>query len=86
MNRCKILFFATLKDRAGLRQSEIDLPPGITVGDLKSIISDQFPPLATLLPHALIAVNREYAQDERVIPERAEIAFFPPVSGGVWDV
>ncbi len=86
MNACKILFFATLKDRAGLRQYEIDLPLGITVGDLKSIIGDHFPALSSLIPHALIAVNREYAQDERVIPEGAEIAFFPPVSGGDWNV
>jgi molybdopterin converting factor small subunit len=30
----------------------------------------------------MAAINREYAADEQVIPEGAEIAFFPPVSGG----
>jgi len=30
----------------------------------------------------LVSVNREFAFDENVIPEGAEIALFPPVSGG----
>ena len=31
---------------------------------------------------ALITINREYAFDEAVVPTDAEIALFPPVSGG----
>jgi molybdopterin converting factor small subunit len=30
----------------------------------------------------LITINREYAFDEAVVPTDAEIALFPPVSGG----
>ncbi len=30
----------------------------------------------------MAAVNHEYAAEEQVIPPGAEIAFFPPVSGG----
>lgn len=30
----------------------------------------------------LISVNQEYAFDDVVIPDGAEIALFPPVSGG----
>jgi molybdopterin converting factor subunit 1 len=86
MSAYKILFFATLKDRAGVHQSILDLPSGITIRELKVIIGERFPSLIPLLPHALIAVNREYAPDETVIPAEAEIAFFPPVSGGgYWD-
>jgi molybdopterin synthase catalytic subunit len=35
------------------------------------------------MPSTLIAINREFAFDEQTIPENAEIAIFPPVSGGV---
>jgi molybdopterin converting factor small subunit len=30
----------------------------------------------------LITIDREYAFDEAVIPPNAEMAMFPPVSGG----
>jgi len=30
----------------------------------------------------LVAVNKEYAPDEAAIPRNAEVALFPPVSGG----
>jgi molybdopterin converting factor small subunit len=30
----------------------------------------------------LITINREYAFDDAVVPAGAEIAMFPPVSGG----
>jgi molybdopterin converting factor small subunit len=30
----------------------------------------------------LVAVNREYAGDDQIIPAGAEVALFPPVSGG----
>ena len=35
-----------------------------------------------LINHALVAVNQNYAFDEDTIPENAEVALFPPVSGG----
>jgi molybdopterin converting factor subunit 1 len=82
MNSCKVLFFASLKDRAGTRQSILDLPAGTTVREFKKILEGKFPTIIPLLPNALIAVNREYALDEVVLPAGAEIAIFPPVSGG----
>jgi molybdopterin converting factor small subunit len=30
----------------------------------------------------LVSVNKEYAFDEAAIPQDAEVALFPPVSGG----
>ena len=34
------------------------------------------------MDHLIAAVNQNFAQDEMIIPEAAEVAFFPPVSGG----
>ena len=82
MNVCKILFFATLKDRAGVRQITLELPDGLTVGGLKAILLARIPALEPALPHAFIAINREYAAEDEIIPPEAEIAVFPPVSGG----
>jgi molybdopterin synthase catalytic subunit len=82
MSTHKVLFFATLKERAGVHQTSIEFPDGMTVRELRLRIGAQFPSLAPHLSNALIAVNREYAPDDVVLPREAEIAFFPPVSGG----
>ena len=44
--------------------------------------SNNFPPLADIVPHARFAVNTEYATDTTPITAHAEIALIPPVSGG----
>lgn len=82
MNGCTILFFANLKDKAGTRKTSLDLPDRVTVHALKNILVGKYPSLESVLSHALVAINREYALDEDVIPPAAEIALFPPVSGG----
>jgi molybdopterin converting factor subunit 1 len=82
VKRVKILFFATLKDRTGTKQADVELPNGAHVRDLKAHLKVEYPDLASSLDSVLVSVNREYAFDEDVIPEEAEIALFPPVSGG----
>jgi molybdopterin converting factor subunit 1 len=82
MNRVKLLFFATLRDRAGTKSMELDIPAGLTVQGLKVKISEEYPNLRESMSSVLITINREYAFDEAVIPPNAELAMFPPVSGG----
>jgi molybdopterin converting factor subunit 1 len=82
MNRVKLLFFATLRDRAGSKSMELDIPADLTVQGLKDKISNDFPNLKESMSSVLITINREYAFDEAVIPQNAELAMFPPVSGG----
>lgn len=82
MNRVKLLFFATLRDRAGTRSMELDLPSDLTIQGLKEKISAEHPNLKQSMSSVLITINREYAFDDAVIPENAELAMFPPVSGG----
>jgi len=82
MNRVKLLFFATLRDRAGTRSVELDVPSDLTVQGLKHKISAEYPNLKESMKSVLVTINREYAFDEAVIPPDAELAMFPPVSGG----
>lgn len=82
MNRVKLLFFATLRDRAGARSMELDIPEDLTVQALKDKISAEYPNLKESMSSVLITINREYAFDDAVIPMNAELAMFPPVSGG----
>jgi molybdopterin converting factor subunit 1 len=78
----KVLFFATLRDKAGVRSVELELEPGTTIAQLKTLLIVQFPNLNGLMEHCLASINHEYQFDEVEIPGQAEIAFFPPVSGG----
>ena len=82
MNRIKLLFFATLRDRAGTKSMELDVPDEMTVQGLKDKLAEEYPNLKDSMKSVLITINREYAFDEAVIPPDAEMALFPPVSGG----
>lgn len=82
MNKVKILFFATLKEKAGTAQAELELPVGTSVAALKKLLLELFPNLPNNSSSMLVAVNKEYAFDKEEIPAGAEIALFPPVSGG----
>ena len=82
MNHVKLLFFATLRDRAGMRSMELDIPLDLTIQGLKEKLSNEHPNLKESMKSVLITINREYAFDEAVIPQNAELAMFPPVSGG----
>lgn len=82
MNQVKVLFFATLRDQAGVRQVQIALPAGASIADLKTRLGQDFPGLQTGLLTAIAALNQEFAAPDTEIPPGAEVAFFPPVSGG----
>jgi molybdopterin converting factor subunit 1 len=82
MNRIKVLFFATLRDRAGTKSTELEVPVDTTVQTLKVLVVDNYPGLKETMDTVVISINREFAFDESIVPENAEVAMFPPVSGG----
>jgi molybdopterin synthase catalytic subunit len=82
MNRVKLLFFATLRDRAGVKSMELDLPADLTVQGLKDKLAGEYPNLKESMSSVIITINREFAFDEAVIPPNAELGMFPPVAGG----
>ncbi|HQV64202.1 MAG TPA: MoaD/ThiS family protein [Anaerolineales bacterium] len=82
MNHIKLLFFATIRDRAGTKSLEIDIPIDLTILGLKEKLSTDYPNLKDSMKSVLITINREYAFDDAVVPSNAEVALFPPVSGG----
>lgn len=78
----KALFFATLRDSVGVRSVELQIPAQTNVAGFKTLLLEKYPTLKGVMGHMLISVNQEYAFDETLIPDAAEIALFPPVSGG----
>jgi len=82
MNKIKLLFFATIRDRAGTKFLELDVPEDMTIQGLKDKLSIDYPNLKESMKSVLMTINREYAFDEAIVPQGAEIGMFPPVSGG----
>ena len=81
----RILYFATIRDLAGMREETVSLPEGSRVNDLKSHLGKEHPKLIKAFASAIFAVNREFAFDDHLLKEGDEVAIFPPVSGGSGD-
>lgn len=77
-----VLFFATLKDRAGRDRLTLEVNDDLTVSELKTRLASEIPALAPALPTALVSLNHEFAFPNDPVTEGAEVALFPPVSGG----
>jgi MoaE-MoaD fusion protein len=78
----KVLLFANFRERVGEKQVQVSLPAGALVSDLRSKLVADYPVLDKLMDSALVAVNRQFAFDDEVLQDGAEVAIFPPVSGG----
>jgi molybdopterin synthase catalytic subunit len=72
-----VKLFAMLRERAGARELTLDLPEGARVRDALSSLG----PLADGLP-LVMAINREYADEDALLSPDDELALIPPVSGG----
>ena len=80
--KIKVLFFATLKEKAGCKECSLSIPVNSTVENVKSILIERFPELNQSMQSVVVAVNHEFSFEQELIPENAEVALFPPVSGG----
>ena len=81
-DHAKVLFFATLRDKTGIRETVIEFPPGSLISDIKKLLLNIYPNLESSMDTIIVAMNHEFAFDENVVHDGAEIALFPPVSGG----
>jgi molybdopterin converting factor subunit 1 len=78
----RVKLFAVAKERAGREELAVELPDGATVADLRKAIATASPALSAILPHAMWAVDTEYANDRTSLNEQSKVALIPPVSGG----
>lgn len=79
-----VLFFATYRDQTKTRMDVFDIPVNCTVKQLLTeILVRKYPNLNIHLPSTVVSINQEFVRAEDTIPEGAEVAIFPPVSGGI---
>ncbi|WP_432722489.1 MoaD/ThiS family protein [Jeongeupia wiesaeckerbachi] len=85
MNTIQLLYFARLRDAFGRADEAFALPAGSRVADLIALLIARGGAFADELGGARVfrvAVNQEMAQPGDAIPAGAEVAIFPPVTGG----
>ncbi len=76
-----VLYFAVAREAAGTGSEPVGDAPA-TVGALRALLAERHPALARVLPRCRVAVNQEFSVDGDPIPDGAEVAIIPPVSGG----
>jgi sulfur-carrier protein len=74
-----IKFFASLSERFGRREERIEAVADMTAGAIWSELTRGQP----LPPTVLVAVNMEYATPNTPVHDGDELAFFPPITGGL---
>jgi molybdopterin converting factor subunit 1 len=79
----KVRLFAMLRERAGSDSLQLELEDGATVRDaIDAIASEHGLGDVVTRTSMVMAVNRQYAEEERPLAEGDELALIPPVSGG----
>ena len=77
-----VKLFAAARDAVGEEEVAVSIPQDSTVSHLRQELAKRYSALRPLLPHSLFAIEARYAEESDVLPEGAEVACIPPVSGG----
>lgn len=82
--RIAVRYFASLREALGAGET-LELDAGTTVGALRDQLIARGEPHATTLARGRVlraALNKQMCGDDAVVAADAEVAFFPPVTGG----
>src|SRR4030042_4424408 len=85
-DHARVLFFATIREKTGVRETTIEFQSGANISDIKKLLLELFPDLKSSMETLIVAMNHEFAFDDNTVTDGAEIAIFPPVSGGVTEI
>ena len=80
--KVKVLMFASLAQRMGVREATLELRGGATVADALKQLRAQHAALAEMGDKVATAVNMAYVRGDHALVEGDELALIPPVSGG----
>lgn len=80
--KIRVVYFASLKDRAGGPADEVEVPAGADVRALWAVLVERHPRLGEIARRPAVACDMAYAAWDARLDGVAEVAFLPPVSGG----
>ncbi|MFQ5505124.1 MAG: molybdenum cofactor biosynthesis protein MoaE [Planctomycetota bacterium] len=78
--KLSVILFASLREITGESALELELPDGSRLSELRTRLVQEWPKVGAV--PFVFAVNREYAEDERLLAEGDEVALVPAISGG----
>ena len=73
-----VKYFASIGDAVGKTSEKIVLQHEMTVGELWTDVSKNI----KYIGKVMMAVNHEYVDENHLLRNEDEVAFFPPVTGG----
>lgn len=76
----RVLLFAYLRERAGLREITVEVPPGASVADVWRQLCARYDTFEASRPR--FALNQVYVDNAEALHDNDELAVIPPVSGG----
>lgn len=84
--KIQLRFFASLREGLGIAEESITAPePVKTIADLRVYLIERGNPWSEVLASNKVircALNQEMVKESTLLLEGAEVAFFPPVTGG----
>ncbi|MBU3578507.1 molybdopterin converting factor subunit 1 [Polynucleobacter sp. 73C-SIWE] len=84
--KLELRFFASLREALGVSQENIVIPDSIkTIADLRAHLVQRGHPWSEVLAQGKVlrcALNQVMVDASTPLQENAEVAFFPPVTGG----
>ena len=84
--KLRVLYFAALRERVGRSEETVDVPDDVVrVGELQRWLAARGEPWTTAFAETRrvrAAVDQSMAAEGAELHENAEVAFFPPVTGG----
>ncbi len=73
-----VKYFASISDAVGKTSEKIVLQHEMTVGEVWTDVSKNI----KYVGKVMTAVNHEYVDENYLLRDKDEVAFFPPVTGG----
>jgi molybdopterin synthase sulfur carrier subunit len=84
--KLELRFFASLREALGVSQETIIIPAQVkTIADLRHHLSERGSPWSDVLAEGKVlrcALNHQMVEPKTLLQANAEVAFFPPVTGG----
>ncbi len=84
--KLELRFFASLREALGISQESITIPATVkTIADLRIHLIERGSPWAEVLADGKVlrcALNQHMVDASTLLQDGAEVAFFPPVTGG----
>ncbi len=81
--RARVLFFGILKDVTGRPSEDAEFPENADLHAVFDRYAAKFPQFRQMAPSIVVARNQEFAPLSAKLSDGDEVAFLPPVSGGV---